>query len=269
MPPTHGTSPSRSVTLTIKAVSFGDTRTFTSVFIRSFRHDDMSYWLLRYSPLGTLERQKQEDWAISYRTPSMARWQLDPRHQLFLAYDADDPNAAEDPIAMSGWIAPSTLDARHHLRRVTLMERSLRICYKIYDTIANLLMPPWLYEALHPEMVGFLNRRRRWTEIMATNDREVIKHEHKVEGFWMLAFLGVVEEYERRGIASQLLVWGLDKADEEDRVVYLASSPPGVRLYMRHGFEVVHDEPCFEGEPHGGFHNVVMCRRRKSERQAP
>lgn len=242
--------------------------------IRCWRYAYRHVWvasvtsqLLRYSALGTPEREKQEQWAIEYRTPGLKRWSLDPRKHLFLAYDAGNPDPNARPIAMSGWVAPDTPDARHHLRKFTLKERCMKVWYKIYDAVANLLMPQRLYNFLHPDMVDFLDRRRRWFEILDMNERDLIKPEHKEQGYWMLAFLGVEEEYERRGVASRLLKWGLDKADEEDRPVYLDSSPPGKALYAKHGFEVIYDEPCFVGEPHGGFHNVMMCRPPKSVRE--
>ena len=63
----------------------------------------------------------------------------------------------------------------------------------------------------------------------------------------MLYFLGVLPEYERRGIGGQLLKPGLEQAQEDGVSVYLGATPAGKPLYDRNGFEVVSLET--KGEP--------------------
>lgn len=51
--------------------------------------------------------------------------------------------------------------------------------------------------------------------------------------------VAVLPEYQRRGIASRLLQWGVDKADEDKLVSWLNARPAGQRLYEKVGWEVV------------------------------
>lgn len=60
--------------------------------------------------------------------------------------------------------------------------------------------------------------------------------------------------------------FGLERADEEDRAVYLGASDLAVPLYKRHGFRIVYREQVFQGEVNGGFWNTVMYRPSRSER---
>lgn len=63
-----------------------------------------------------------------------------------------------------------------------------------------------------------------------------------------------------------MLQWGLNKADEEDRAVYLTASPAGTSVYKRAGFKVVFTDVIFEGEKGGPVPLCTMFRPPKSER---
>lgn len=52
-----------------------------------------------------------------------------------------------------------------------------------------------------------------------------------------LEILGVHPAYQGRGLASKLLKWGLQRADEEGVEVYLSSSPEGRPMYEKNGFQ--------------------------------
>ncbi|KAF1356348.1 acyl-CoA N-acyltransferase [Delphinella strobiligena] len=54
-----------------------------------------------------------------------------------------------------------------------------------------------------------------------------------------LAVLVVSEQYQRRGVGSAAMKWGLDRADELGLPAYLESSRQGRGLYERWGFRVV------------------------------
>jgi len=64
--------------------------------------------------------------------------------------------------------------------------------------------------------------------------------------------LGTHPSYNGKGIASMLLKWGLDRADNDGMPVFLSASPAGKPMYERRGFRVVQEE-----EVAGGG----MCRR--------
>lgn len=57
-------------------------------------------------------------------------------------------------------------------------------------------------------------------------------------------------------MASQLLKWGLERADEEGVEVYLSASPDGRPLYEKNGFQVL-GEPF---RPFEGYQQVNMLR---------
>src|SRR5262249_42296877 len=60
------------------------------------------------------------------------------------------------------------------------------------------------------------------------------------EPHWYLPLIGVDPLYQGGGVGSTLLAYALGICDRENCLVYLESSnPKGVRLYQRHGFEVL------------------------------
>jgi ribosomal protein S18 acetylase RimI-like enzyme len=63
---------------------------------------------------------------------------------------------------------------------------------------------------------------------------------HPTEPHWYLPMIGVDSAHQRKGFGSALLQHGLTRCDHEDRLAYLEStSPRSVRLYERHGFELL------------------------------
>jgi len=64
--------------------------------------------------------------------------------------------------------------------------------------------------------------------------------------FWYLAALAVHPNYQRRGIASMLLKWGLDAADRDGLPLYLEASQSGKPVYSRHGFIEVASATFFD-----------------------
>ena len=51
--------------------------------------------------------------------------------------------------------------------------------------------------------------------------------------------LNTSPKFQRRGLGSELVKYGLEKADRDGVVVYLSGSPMGVPLYRKLGFEEV------------------------------
>ncbi|KAI1469619.1 acyl-CoA N-acyltransferase [Daldinia caldariorum] len=56
---------------------------------------------------------------------------------------------------------------------------------------------------------------------------------------WYLDILGVREECRGKGAGTQLLRWGLVKADDAKLEAFLAASPAGAPLYAKHGFNLI------------------------------
>ncbi|PSB45790.1 GNAT family N-acetyltransferase [Cyanosarcina cf. burmensis CCALA 770] len=66
---------------------------------------------------------------------------------------------------------------------------------------------------------------------------------------WYLSMLGVSPTYQRQGVGSLLLQPIIKQADNEGLPCYLETSTEGgVRLYQRHGFEIVRSESLLTGK---------------------
>jgi ribosomal protein S18 acetylase RimI-like enzyme len=66
---------------------------------------------------------------------------------------------------------------------------------------------------------------------------------------WYLSMLGVSPAYQRQGIGSLLLQPVLKQADKDRSPCYLETSTEGgVRLYQRHGFEIVRSDSLLAGK---------------------
>ncbi|KAI1452866.1 acyl-CoA N-acyltransferase [Annulohypoxylon moriforme] len=63
---------------------------------------------------------------------------------------------------------------------------------------------------------------------------------------WYLDILGVRKEVQGKGIGSQLVKWGVAKADEVGIEAFLAASPAGAPMYQKHGFEIHSTVPMGE-----------------------
>ncbi|EAW20217.1 GNAT family N-acetyltransferase [Aspergillus fischeri NRRL 181] len=72
---------------------------------------------------------------------------------------------------------------------------------------------------------------------------------------YYLEMLGTRPEYAGQGLASRLLRWGLERADEVGLETYLSASPVGRPLYEKFGFRVVE-----EREVVGGYVQGYMLR---------
>lgn len=197
---------------------------------------------------------------------TMKRFSLAPSSHSFLVYD----DASGEVAAFAQWSAPETSDARHRHRHLSLWERIVSLTCRIHDWLASILIP------LH---AGFLlgygrqhievhRRQARWAEHLATADKLYVQASHKDTGYWKLSLLGVLPEFGRRGIASELLQWGIMRADEDDKPIYISASPPGKGAYMKSGFEEVGADLCYPDHPQGGWVETVLVRKSRSERDS-
>ena len=63
---------------------------------------------------------------------------------------------------------------------------------------------------------------------------------HPAESHWYLPMIGVDPAHQGKGYGSALLQHALARCDREDKLAYLEStSPSSLRLYQRHGFELI------------------------------
>lgn len=67
---------------------------------------------------------------------------------------------------------------------------------------------------------------------------------------WYLSAIAVDPDYQGRGIGSRLIGPGLERADADGRPCFLETTRPSARdWYVRLGFEVRTEAPCFSGGP--------------------
>ena len=84
-----------------------------------------------------------------------------------------------------------------------------------------------------------------------------IRADHmKGQRYFLVGILVVMPEYQRKGIGTQLLDWGLKQADEKGYPCYIDSSPQGLGLYKRLGWKEVGFDQIDEGD-WGGERGVI------------
>lgn len=207
--------------------------------------------------------------AVDFRLPDFKRILVNRDFHPFLVHDADNGEV----VALSNWKVTAPVKPTSHLgvkptyyRTLTTAEKLWSWLYWTRDKLAK-LYPDWLYKLLRPGTYDIYERKRRWFVKVLDNFNNSVQESDKPVGYWTLMHLGVNPQYSGRGIASALLQWGLDNADAEDRAIYIIATMAGSKLYSKYGFQAVSSDVYFEGEPFGGFEEIMMRRARISERK--
>jgi GNAT superfamily N-acetyltransferase len=160
--------------------------------------------------------------------------------------------------------------------KATKIPRSLHLrilggILSVYDTIKSFIYPKWLQKLVNPAAYQEnLERAERREKIMAI-DGDIKSRRFPAEldegTCWTLVALGVSEDFSRRGIGSKLVQWGCDRADEDDRAIYVSASQEGTHLYLKHGFDVIHHEAeCLYDPQRGWVEQTYLIRWQKSRR---
>ncbi len=82
----------------------------------------------------------------------------------------------------------------------------------------------------------------------------------KGRGVWHLTMLATHPGHRRRGIASMLFEWGVQRADEEGAMIYLDATEVGAGLYEKYGCELV-EGGVVEWEEDRRVRRLCMLRR--------
>jgi len=127
-------------------------------------------------------------------------------------------------------------------------------CYTTEDVVGGALwVPPGTWRlgivqqlALLPGMLRVFGRGLA----RAQRGLAVMEEGHPSEPHYYLDSLGVVPEWQGRGIGSALMAPVLERCDHERMPAYLnAGSPRSRELYRRHGFEVTEEFRLPDGGP--------------------
>jgi ribosomal protein S18 acetylase RimI-like enzyme len=102
----------------------------------------------------------------------------------------------------------------------------------------------WLPPGIHPdeEALGKLIRSTvpKGDQAKVFALFEQMDRYHPAEPHWYLPMIGVDPAHQGKGYGSALLQHALARCDRENKLAYLEStSPSSVRLYQRHGFELL------------------------------
>lgn len=160
---------------------------------------------------------------------------------------------------------------KDRLRHVPLHLRFLRLVLSVYDTITPFLYPNWLQRIINPSKHAELaGRKERLSKIIVSNDsirKNHLPSEMNEGTYWTLSVLGVSEEYGRRGIGTRLLQWGCERADADDKSIFVCASQEGAALYKKNGFQVVHHVSQLLYDPiRGWMDQTYLVRWNKSRR---
>lgn len=58
-----------------------------------------------------------------------------------------------------------------------------------------------------------------------------------ITDYWELELLAVCPTYQRQGLGSKLLMWGMNQAALHQMPLVVAATSTGERLYRKHGFK--------------------------------
>lgn len=107
-----------------------------------------------------------------------------------------------------------------------------------------------LAEAIYRKMIEYKDNLEDW--IFPSRWHNLSKHEKfkrlqkesvekylgsKIDETWYLKILCVHPEFQRKGVGTKLLDWGLERARERRQKVYLEATEFGVTLYINKGFK--------------------------------
>lgn len=171
-----------------------------------------------------------------------------------------------DVAGVAIWTPP-----KDRQRVVPLHLRGLGILLSIYDKLAKYIYPDWLGKRLNPSTyTAIAGQTARREEIMKVDDEireKSLPVEMKEGTYWTLSVLGVSEEYGRRGIGTKLFRWGFERADLDDRAIFVSASREGAALYIKNGFEVLHHASQVVHDPiRGWIDQTYLIRWNKSRR---
>ncbi|KAK6006764.1 hypothetical protein QM012_005772 [Aureobasidium pullulans] len=160
---------------------------------------------------------------VTFDTAQRLPWNLingraSNRHQIAV----DDTTG--EVVAYARWILPV-----HLISAVVWPESQVQECTKEKRAEFQQMF----------EDVGDRGLRMDLLEFRSTPLEEIDARIKESGPFLELDYLATAPQYQRRGIGAMLLKAGLEVADAHGLKSYVTSSVAGVKLYQKHGFEIV------------------------------
>ena len=148
----------------------------------------------------------------------------------------------------------------HRVRSLTWLERIVGIYYRVSNHLWNKVLPFAIQRLFVPTLgTHFLVRRRDGGRRQMEHLEPYPGKEERERGCWKLIFLAVHPNHQRRGLANRLLQWGIEKADEDEKNIWLSATESGYSSYKKVGFTTRHEWETDGGEA-GKWREFAMAR---------
>ncbi|KAF1992033.1 hypothetical protein K402DRAFT_388607 [Aulographum hederae CBS 113979] len=166
-----------------------------------------------------LQDVTNEEAIYKFRLERIRKRLENPRWRYLLA-TTDSGDGRPKVVGYSGWLAP----LKGSEQDVNLARNQDEPEAKPEDTED---FPPGLDVDVYKHVMKIIEDTKK--EILGKDENNV----------WNLASLAVDPDFNGRRIASNLVKWGLDQADEDQLPAYLESTPAAVGVYKRSGFKAL------------------------------
>jgi ribosomal protein S18 acetylase RimI-like enzyme len=148
-----------------------------------------------------------------------------------------------DPAAR--WMYPDSQQYWQHFQRFVKVFAGSAFEHGSADIVDGYLATAlWLPPGTHPDEEAM--SKVIWSTVPESDRANVsalfqeMDRYHPAEPHWYLPMIGVDPAHQGKGYGSALLQHALARCDREDKLAYLEStSPSSLRLYQRHGFELL------------------------------
>jgi len=186
---------------------------------RAFDNDALEHAILPDRSAAVLDSNEM----LEFRMNRIRKRLQSPDWRYVLA--TVDP--AEGPakiVGYAGWMAPPTqenITEQERKQKENVVQRQVQQQPPVKDEDTP--------KGLDMDTFKYIN------ELIEKTKKEILGEDE--QRVWYLASLAVDPEFKGKGIASKLVQWGVDKAEEAGLPAYLESSPAAVGVYRRVGFK--------------------------------
>ncbi|OJJ50305.1 hypothetical protein ASPZODRAFT_128925 [Penicilliopsis zonata CBS 506.65] len=179
-----------------------------------------------------------EQQMLAYKTLRTARFLADENYHVLSAEDSSSGQI----VGYARWLIPSRTYSILAGRSQSEDERDPRAMPVLSEEVASIKdMAGHAPPGMNVEGLNALKA------MMEEKKGKVID----VERDMVLELIGISNQHQRRGLGSQMLEWGIERANRAGVRIYLEATEAGYPLYLRRGWTVV-DELVMDWSPYGG-----------------